>query len=45
MIIEEAIAGSIPTLFSIRGMVEPEIPAITRLPVIAINITSPSMGL
>ena len=44
IIMEEATAGSIPILLRIRGMAEPEIPAIMRLPVIAIKITRPSIA-
>ena len=42
--IDDATAGSIPTLFNIRGMDDPVKPAITRLPVIARNNTRPSIG-
>lgn len=45
IMIDDATAGSIPTLFKIRGIAEPEIPAMTRLPVIAMKITNPSITL
>ena len=41
--IEDAIAGSIPTLFKINGIPAPVIPAINRFPVIARKITTPSI--
>ena len=40
---DEATAGSIPTLFSINGMDAPVSPAIIKLPVIAKNNTKPSI--
>ena len=44
MMIDEAIAGSIPILFRTKGIAEPAIPAMIRLPVIAMKITRPSIG-
>jgi hypothetical protein len=44
IIIDEAIAGSIPILLRTKGIAEPAIPAMIRLPVIAIKITRPSIG-
>ncbi len=44
MMIDEATAGSIPTRFKNRGMAEPAIPAMIKLPVIARKITNPSIG-
>ena len=43
--IDEAMAGSMPMRFKINGIDEPAIPAITRLPIMARNITTPSIGL
>ena len=43
MIIDEAMAGSIPMRLSNKGMDAPVIPATTKLPVIAKKITSPSI--
>ena len=45
MIMDDATAGSIPTLFNTNGMVAPVKPAIKRLPVMAKNKTTPIIGL
>ena len=45
MIIDDATAGSIPTLFKISGIDAPVKPATIKLPVIAKNNTRPSIGL
>lgn len=45
IMIDEAIAGSIPILFNINGILAPVKPAIIKLPVIAKKITKPSIKL
>ena len=45
IIIDEAIAGSIPTLLSINGIDDPATPAMIKFPVMAVKITRPSIGL
>jgi hypothetical protein len=44
IIIDDATAGSIPTLFNISGIDAPVNPATIRLPVMAKNNTRPSIG-
>lgn len=44
MIIDDATAGSIPTRFNNKGIDAPVNPAMIRLPVMAKNNTTPSMG-
>ena len=44
MMMEDAIAGSIPTLFKSNGIPAPVKPAIIKFPVIAKNITKPNKG-
>ena len=45
MMIDDATAGSIPKRFNNKGIDAPVRPAIMRLPVMAKNNTTPSMGL
>ena len=44
IIMDDATAGSIPTLFNTNGIDAPVNPATIRLPVIAKNKTRPSIG-
>ena len=44
IMIDDATAGSIPTLFKTNGIDAPVNPATIRLPVIAKNKTSPNIG-